>query len=80
MSPVKKPRFVRKIGFTDRERQILEAIAMYHRINSVAKVLRIKSATVRTTLHRIRVRYDISVNFIEEYHKWKKEMPKRKYL
>jgi len=80
MSPVKKPKFQRKFGLTDRERQILDALAMYRSVKSAAKVLHIKQATIRTTLFRIRLRYDRAADFIEEYHKWKKTMPLRKYL
>ncbi len=80
MSPVKKPKFLRKIGFTDRERQILKAIAMYRSVHSAAKVLHLKDSTIRSTLFRIRLRYDHSTEYIDEYHNWKKEMPRGKYL
>ena len=80
MSPVKKPKFLRKIGFTDRERQILKAIGMYRSVHSAAKVLHLKEATIRSTLFRIRLRYDHSTEYIDEYHNWKKEMPRGKYL
>lgn len=80
MSPVNKPKFLRKIGFTDRERQVLKAIAMYRSIHAAAKVLHLKDATIRSTVFRIRLRYDRATDFIDEYHKWKKEMPRGKYL
>lgn len=80
MSPVKKPKFVRKFGFTDRELQILKALAMYRSINSASKVVRVSPGTIRTTLYRIRRRYDNARSFIDSYHRWKKEMPLRKYL
>jgi len=80
MSPVKPPKFLRRIGFTDREREILKAVAMYRRVHSAAKVLHLKDATIRSTLFRIRLRYDHAAEFIDEYSKWKKEMPRGKYL
>ena len=80
MSPTKKPKFQRKFGFTDREVQILKALAMYRSIESAAKVLHVKPITIRTTLYRVRLRYDRCREFIDQYHKWKKEMPLRKYL
>jgi len=78
--PVRKPKFQRKIGFSERERQILEALMMYHSVRSAARVLHIKEATIRSTVFRIRIRYDRAALYIEEYHKYKKEMPLRKYL
>ena len=80
MSPTKPPKFLRRIGFTDRERVILKALAMYRSVNSTARVLHLKPATIRSTVFRIRLRYDHAALFIEEYHKWKKEMRRGKYL
>jgi DNA-binding NarL/FixJ family response regulator len=78
--PIHKPKFQRKIGFSDRERQILEALMMYRSVRAAARVLHLKETTIRTTIFRIRHRYDRAALYIEEYHKYKKEMPLRKYL
>jgi len=79
-TPIHKPKFQRKIGFSDRERQILEALMMYRSVHSAARVLHLKETTIRTTLYRIRSRYDRAAAYLDEYSKYKKEMPLRKYL
>lgn len=80
MSPVKKPKFQRRFGFTDQEVKVLKALAMYHSIKGAAKVLHMKVGTVKSTLFRIRLRFEKATEFLEQYHKWKKEMPRGKYL
>jgi hypothetical protein len=79
-TPVHKAKFQRKLGFSSRERKILEALIMYRTPHAAARVLHIKDTTIRTTLYRIRQRYDRAASFLDEYSKYKKEMPLRKYL
>ena len=53
---------------------------MYRTPHAAARVLHINDTTIRTTLYRIRQRYDRATSFLDEYSKYKREMPLRKYL
>jgi DNA-binding CsgD family transcriptional regulator len=75
-----KPKTRRGFGFTPREIEILNALATYRSIPTAAGVLGIEGSTIRSTLYRVRERFDDASEFIREYRAWSGKMPRRRYL
>jgi DNA-binding transcriptional LysR family regulator len=74
-----KPKTRRGFGFTPGEIEILNALATYRSIPTAAGVLGIEGSTIRSTLYRVRERFDAS-EFIREYRAWSRKMPLGRYL
>jgi len=85
MAP-KSPGLSPHVGFTVREREILDAIieasnrGIDKPLHWAADKLAIEYTTVRNALQRIRNRYWKAKQFIQEYRSYQKRMRKRRYL
>jgi len=74
------------VGFTDRERELVEALIKYMRLGHknplryAAEEVRMEYPSARNALYRLRNRYDKARLFIEEYRNYRKKMKGRRYL
>jgi DNA-binding CsgD family transcriptional regulator len=86
MAPKTLPGSSPHVGFTVREREILEAIIEASNrgdtkpLRWAADKLAIEYTTVRNTLQRIRNRYWKAKQFIQDYRDYQKKMRGRRYL
>jgi len=74
------------VGFTDRERQLVEALIKHvglgrrNPLRHAAEEAGMEYSSARNTLYRLRNRYDKARLFIEEYRNYRKKMKGRRYL
>lgn len=74
------------VSWTKRERELVNALIQAIKdgyknpVRRAANDVRIRYSTAKNTLYRIRNRYDLMRNAIDEYGSWRKKMRGRRFL